>query len=375
MVKFSYPYNERIVADMKKIALALVFTLLIQGAVFAEGEENAAVPVISEATEVEPEAETAIDAEAETETEASAGAESETVPKSESETAELETEAEAEKEAETETEEESPDNGIKFVDLYVFGNGITLSSYPVFVGDTLMLPIKEYLSHIGANDFSVDSENQITITYGEKIVAMYPDSNKAILNNTEAELPAAPFLSGDTVYAPAESVCKALGFIYIANISGKKMTVYSDIPADSDGVRNSEKRINGLNLSSETPYLIWVNKSEYTVHTFLGEKNNWREVYTCKCAIGAPGSPTVTGTFKYFSRESRWTYDKFYVGPIMRFYGSYAIHSTLLKYDGTDYNNAVGVKNSHGCVRVRPNDLAWLIFYVPLRSTVYVTEK
>ena len=277
---------------MKKIAFALIFTLLMQGAVFAEGEENAAVPVISEATKVEPEAETAIDAEDETETEASVGAESETVPKSESETAELETKAEAEKEAETETEEESPDNGIKFVDLYVFGNGITLSSYPVFVGDTLMLPIKEYLSHIGANDFSVDSENQITVTYGEKIVAMYLDSNKAILNNLEADLPAAPFLSGDTVYAPAETVCKALGFIYIANISGKKMTVYSDIPVSSDGVRNSEKRINGLNLSSETPYLIWVNKSEYTVHTFLGEKNNWREVYTCKCAIGAPNSPT-----------------------------------------------------------------------------------
>ena len=42
---------------------------------------------------------------------------------------------------------------------------------------------------------------------------------------------------------------------------------------------------------------------------------------------------------------------------------------------GVDYNNAVGVKISHGCVRVRPNDLAWLIFYVPLRSTVYVSEK
>lgn len=349
---------------MKKIAFALIFLLLMQGTVFAEKEvdEISATAETEAAVEAEPEAD--ISEEAEPEAEAAAEAAEEAAE-----------EAEPEPETEAETEPEVTNNGIKLVDLYVFGNGIILSSYPVFDGDTLMLPIKEYLSHIGANDFSIDSENQITITYGEKIIAMYLDSNKAILNNTETELPAAPFLSGDTVYAPAEAVCKALGFIYIANINGQKMTVYADIPVNSDEVRNSEKRINSLNLSSETPYLIWVNKSEYTVHTFLGEKNNWREVYTCKCAIGAPNSPTVTGTFKYFSREKRWTYDKFYVGPIMRFYGGYAIHSTLLKYDGTDYNNAVGVKISHGCVRVRPNDLAWLIFYVPLRSTVYVTEK
>ena len=316
---------------MKKIAFALMFMFLMQGTVFAE-EEVADISASAE-KEVEVEAETEV------------------------------------------AEPEITDNGIRYVNLYVSGDGISLSSYPVFVGDTLMLPMKEFLSHLDANDFSVDSENQITITYGEKIIAMYLDSTKAFLNNTEAELPKAPFLSGDIVYAPAEIVCKNLGFIYYTVTDGQKMTLYADAPIDTDSARNSEKRVNELNLSSETPCLIWVNKSNFTVHAFLGEKNNWHEVYTCKCAIGAPGSPTVTGTFKYFSRESRWSYDKFYVGPIMRFHGSYAIHSTLLKYDGTDYNNAVGVKNSHGCVRIRPNDIAWLISYIPLKTTVYVSER
>ena len=209
-----------------------------------------------------------------------------------------------------------------------------MCSSDLFDGDTLMLPIKELLSHLGANDFSVDSENQITITYGEKIVALHLDSTSALLNGAEAELPAVPFLLDDTVYAPAETVCQALGFLYYTTTDGQKMTLYTDLPMDTNSARNAENRVNGLNLSSETPYLIWVNKSEYTVHVFLGTKNNWNQVFSCKCAIGAPGSPTVTGTFKYFSRESRWSYAKFYVGPIMRFYGSYAIHSTLLRYDG-----------------------------------------
>ena len=346
---------------MKKIALTLIFILLLNSAVFAEGEESAARSALTEA-----EAQAEFDKEEDTEIETDGESDSKD---------EKETDSEAEADSDSEDNEALPDNGINLVDLYVFGNGIDLSSYPVFEGDTLMLPIKEYLSHIGANDFSLDSENQITITYGKKIIAMHLNSNKAEINGSDAELPAAPFLLSDTVYAPAEIVCKSLGFIYISNINGHKMTVYSDIPVDTDGTQKSEKRINELNLSSETPYLIWVNKSEYTIHAFLGEKNNWREVYSCRCAIGAPNTPTVTGTFKYFSREKKWIYDNFYVGPIMRFYGSYAIHSTLFKFDGTDYNNAVGVKNSHGCVRVRPNDLAWLIFYVPLRSTVYVTEK
>lgn len=150
------------------------------------------------------------------------------------------------------------------------------------------------------------------------------------------------------------------------------MSVYADLPENELA---SEKSVNAKDLPSETPYLIWVNKSKYTVYVFLGENKNWREVYSCKCAIGAQGSPTKTGVFKYISRESRWTYPKFYVGPIMRFYGSYAIHSTLLKYDGSDYNNAVGVKNSHGCVRVRPDNLNWLISYVPLKTTIYVSEN
>lgn len=305
---------------MRKLLFLLVFALFVQPVAFAEGEdtENALLPA-DDAQEIVSEEKIAIN----------------------------------------------------LVNVHVFGKGIELFSFPVFENDTLMLPIQEFLSHLGANDFSVDSENQVTMTYGANIVALHLDSTLAQIRGKDTELSAPAFLVGDTVYAPAEAVCKGLGFTFKSDTDGSMMSVYADVPENELW---SEKSVNGKDLPSDTQYLIWVNKSKYTVYVFLGKNGNWREIYSCKCSIGAKDSPTVTGIFKYISRESRWPYDDFYVGPVMRFYGSYAIHSTLLKYDGSDYNNTVGVKNSHGCVRVRPDNINWLVSYVPLKSTVYVSE-
>ena len=262
----------------------------------------------------------------------------------------------------------------KQVDLYIYGTGVALSDFPIIENGTLFLPIREYLANLGANDFSVDEEEQITVTYGEKIIAMHIGSTDAMQNGNAAELPAAPFMADETVYAPMRFVSESLGFTVEAKDNGKILSVYADLPHQENASQSAEEYVNSAGLTSQTPYLVWVSKSNYTVYTFLRENGRWNLVYSCPCSIGASSSPTVTGTFKYFSREARWTYENFYVGPIMRFYGGYAIHSTLLKYDGTDYNATVGKKLSHGCVRVRPADINWMVCYVPLKTTVHVTE-
>lgn len=263
----------------------------------------------------------------------------------------------------------------KQVDLYIYGQGVALNGFPIIENGTLFLPIREYLSNLGAFDFSVDEDNQITATYGKKIIAMHTGSTDAMQNGEQTTLAAAPFLVGDTVYAPMRFVSEGLGFTVDAADNGGILSVYADLPHEKTDKFSAEDYVNSAGLTSQTPYLVWVNKSRYTVYTFLRENGRWKQVYSCACAIGASNTPTVTGTFKYFSREERWTYDKFYVGPIMRFYGGYAIHSTLLKYDGTNYNATVGKKLSHGCVRVRPVDMNWLVSYVPLKTTIHVTEN
>ena len=263
----------------------------------------------------------------------------------------------------------------KQVDLYIYGEGVALSDFPIIENGTLFLPAKEYLANLGANDFSVDEDGQITVTYGKKIIAMHIGGTDAMQNGETAELPVAPFLVGETVYAPMRFVSEGLGFTVETKDNGKILSVYADVPHRKTAAKSAEEYVNSAGLTSQTPYLIWVNKSQYTVYTFLRENGRWNLVYSCPCSIGTSATPTVTGTFKYFSREARWTYEKFYVGPIMRFYGGYAIHSTLLNYDGTDYNATVGKKLSHGCVRVRPDDINWLVCYVPLKTTVHVTEN
>lgn len=137
----------------------------------------------------------------------------------------------------------------------------------------------------------------------------------------------------------------------------------------------AEKFVDDSNIQSETDYLIWVSKANYKVNVFLKNYNKWEYVKDIPCSIGAKNTPTVTGQFKYHQYQTRWQYDGYYVGPIMRFYRGYAIHSTLVNNNGTDRDARVGKMISHGCVRIRPNDIQWLVEYIPLGTTVYITEE
>ena len=58
----------------------------------------------------------------------------------------------------------------------------------------------------------------------------------------------------------------------------------------------------------------------------------------------------------------------------MRFYKGYAIHSTLLRYDGSDYDGRVGKQISHGCVRVKPENINWMVSMIPLYTKIYITN-
>lgn len=136
-----------------------------------------------------------------------------------------------------------------------------------------------------------------------------------------------------------------------------------------------EKFVNDRKITSDTDYLIWVSKSNYKVNVFCNENSNWNYIKDIDCSIGAINTPTVTGEFVYHQQQPKWQYDGYYVGPIMRFYRGYAIHTTLINDNGTDRDARVGKMISHGCVRVRPNDMQWLVDYIPLNTKVYVTNE
>ncbi len=137
----------------------------------------------------------------------------------------------------------------------------------------------------------------------------------------------------------------------------------------------AEKHVNEKQIWSDTPYLIWVSKKNFTVSVFLREDGEWNCIKYFGCSIGAPGTPTITGQFTYHQYQTKWDYGSYYVGPIMRFYGGYAIHSTLVNNNGTDRDGRIGKMISHGCVRVRPENINWLTYYVPLGTKIYITEE
>jgi len=134
-----------------------------------------------------------------------------------------------------------------------------------------------------------------------------------------------------------------------------------------------EVNINSQNISSKTNYMIWVSKKDFEVNIFTGSENNWELDRTYTCSIGAPATPTIEGQFEYHQWQERWTYSDHYCGPIMRFYNGYAFHSYLIRYNGKPYDGRLGMRVSHGCVRMHPNDIGWMAANIPLYTKVYIT--
>jgi hypothetical protein len=137
--------------------------------------------------------------------------------------------------------------------------------------------------------------------------------------------------------------------------------------------KEEEKHVNGIDITSKTEYLIWVSKKDFKVNIFLGENKKWHLAESFPCSIGAAKSPTVEGQFEYYQYHPRWEYDKYYCGPVMRFYRGYAFHSYLIKYDGTPYDDRLGMKISAGCVRMKPSDIKWMVDFVPKNTKILIT--
>lgn len=186
-------------------------------------------------------------------------------------------------------------------------------------------------------------------------------------DNVKIELPIVPQTISGKLFVPISLFETAYNLTLIQKWEGDRPNLYvGTAPVDNIYV-------NSIGLSSQTDYLIWVSKSEYKVRVFSGYKGNWNLINSFPCAIGAPGTPTCEGTYRYYQSHAKWDYGSYYVGPIMRFNGGYAIHSTLIYKDGTPKDDRVGMRLSLGCVRLHPADINWLHSIIPLYTTIHIT--
>ncbi|AEM74209.1 LOW QUALITY PROTEIN: ErfK/YbiS/YcfS/YnhG family protein [Caldicellulosiruptor acetigenus 6A] len=123
------------------------------------------------------------------------------------------------------------------------------------------------------------------------------------------------------------------------------------------------KAILGISNYNKNPYLIYVSIDDSRLYVF--KEGILYKSYPI--SPGKPSTPTPVGTFKIISKDywgegfgGRW------MGLNVR-YGKYGIHGTI-------YESYIGAHVSKGCVRMLNKDVKELFSYIPIGTTVIVSE-
>jgi hypothetical protein len=262
------------------------------------------------------------------------------------------------------------------IEIFIGGRKINFKTPPKLENNVILVPLMELL-----NMLTIVSSDILNFSKDGKIISVSMDNVNirlflrefyAEINGNRVNIPVPLRWGEDDLYVPLEFFGKALGY----NVDVSSNTESKEYRARiTSGKRQSlENYLNSLNIYSKTEYLIWVSKENFLVTLFKGRKGDWKYVDSFVCSLGSLARPTVVGQFEYFKLEDRWKFDNFYVGPVMVFYGKYGIHSTLLKYDGSSFDYRLKMNISHGCIRLRPEDINWLSGITPIGTRVLVTK-
>ncbi|MBQ3573385.1 MAG: L,D-transpeptidase family protein [Clostridia bacterium] len=257
--------------------------------------------------------------------------------------------------------------------VYAEGNQLKLNPRARLIDDITMVPVREVSEALGIEVMYDEAYNSVVCSVDDKTVIFNVGTAYATIFGVDTYLPRACEEIDDKVFVPVRPLAEAFGSEIETFDFGDHIDVCL---GESTVVREARQNlaVNRWGLSSRTNYLVWIDKSDYLVRVYTGSKNKWKEVAAFPCAIGAPGSPTITGSYEYQYRMEAWYYDGYYVGPCLVFHGNYAMHSTLLGYNGVPYDNRTGVMISHGCVRLRKEHIDWLDRNLPRNSRIYITE-
>lgn len=260
----------------------------------------------------------------------------------------------------------------KEVSVYVEDKKLSLSPRARVVDDMVFVPVRQAAKALGL-DVSYDKKyDSVVCSVGDKEIIFNLGTTYATFFGKTTYLPSAPRYIQNCAYVPIRPLAEAFEAPIDVKYADQRMDI---MVGESEVVKKylEDGPVNKWNISSSTDYMVWVSKSEYKVRMYKGSKNNWKLIYTAPCAIGAPGTPTITGSYEYIER-TQWNYDGYYVGPVLRFHNGYALHSTLLYYGGGEYDGRVGVQISHGCIRLHPQDINHIANTIPFKTRIYITE-
>ena len=156
------------------------------------------------------------------------------------------------------------------------------------------------------------------------------------------------------------------GYRYVFDSNGETSAKPVTLPAGQLAMWNKAQ-----NYYSNTNYIILVNSRTHKVGVFRGSSYNWEPVWYWDCTTGAPGSPTVKGTFTVGSRGKSFGsgYTCWYW---TQFYGNYLFHTVLYQPGSMSriQDGRLGISASHGCVRLDIECARWIYNNIPRGTRV-----
>lgn len=257
-------------------------------------------------------------------------------------------------------------------------------------------------------------------TFKYTLSAVNLQQEKSLTGNTLAVIPSGTriqVLDGEEDWYKV-SYNGQVGYVYKKDISTTKFTwrnallrTYATAESNPSAVVPAKSQVEVLNVVGEWSYVVFNNKKGYIFSYFLTDDGNspqaydftyfnsnmlrfvndniilsptnnlittdltnkltyvfekgpdkrWRQLYRWECAVGAPNTPTIRGTFYVVSRKPYFGSDTYRVKYATRIQGSYYYHSVLFNPEGTEIiDDRLGVAISHGCIRLAVANAQWI---------------
>lgn len=137
----------------------------------------------------------------------------------------------------------------------------------------------------------------------------------------------------------------------------------------------AERFVNAKDSNSPTQYYIWVNTNTPRVYIFQGYNRNWKLLKDIPCTVGAPSTPTIKGSFNIGIKGSSFVVKdnpKLKCDYFTQISGNYLFHTVLLYRNGKIADGRLGLKLSHGCVRLSIPDAKYIYNSIPTGTTVFI---
>ena len=218
--------------------------------------------------------------------------------------------------------------------------------------------------------FTFTKDMQTSVTMGFKLTYENPSTGETEELYEEATVPIENYSDEWYYERDVNRVLNLVSSTYRGN--------YTTSYAVNGDYSQTEKEIwiNAKGYSSNTQYLLWINRAYQHVNVFQGSKGNWKMIKSFLVGTGAASTPTPTGlTTVSYKSAAGWTTGTYTVRPVVGFYPGtgYAFHSRLC-YPGTDteYDFSAGYPVSHGCVRMYKSDINWIYNNIPVGTAVVI---